>query len=143
MHHTQVPLDPLGGRAQLVSPAFVCSASDGDGDAAWIHVGGELDIATAPQLERTLRDPQLQARVVLLDLRQLMFIDSCGVHAIVDASLRARRAGHRLVLLRGAPNVDRMFTLTGSSTSVEIGDADPFEPPGHALMRFAAEAIEA
>jgi hypothetical protein len=32
-----------------------------------VRVAGELDIATAPQLEPTLRDPRLQARLVVLD----------------------------------------------------------------------------
>jgi anti-anti-sigma factor len=88
-------------------------------------LGGELDIATAPQLERTLDLPQLLARIVVLDLRELTFIDSCGVHAIVAASNRARRAGRRLVLLRGPPAVDRMLTPTGYSDQLEIGDLDP------------------
>jgi hypothetical protein len=47
------------------------------------------------------------------------------VHAIVNASLRARQVGHRLVLLRGGLDVDRVFTLTGSSDDVEIVDLDP------------------
>ena len=64
----------------------------------------------------------------MLDLRELEFVDSSGVHAIVNASSRARQAGRRLVLLRGPSNVDRMFTLTGSSDQLEIGDLDPVEP---------------
>ncbi len=106
------------------SRVFECSWTDGGLDAAWVHVAGELDLATAPQLVRTLREPQLQARLVVLDLRELAFIDSCGVRAIADASTEARRGGRRLVLLRGPANVDRLFTLAGHSEDVEIGDVD-------------------
>ena len=108
---------------------LVCSWTDGGPDAAWVHVAGELDLATVPQLVRTLRESQLHARLVVLDLRELDFMDSSGAHAIVNASIRARRLGGRLVLLRAPPNTDRMSTLTGSSNDAEIGDLDQVEPP--------------
>jgi anti-anti-sigma factor len=90
-------------------------------DVARVHVVGELDIATTPRLERTLRESECR-RLVVLDLRELAFIDSCGVRAIVNASVRAREVGRRLVALRGPPNVDRMFALTGTADDVEIGE---------------------
>ena len=120
-----------------VPPGFVCSWTDGGQDAAWMHVPGELDIATVPQMQRTLREPHLEARLVVLDLRQLDFIDVSGVHAIVNASIRARRDGRRLVLLRGPPNVDRMFTLTGSSDDIELGDLERHEPAIQVLLQLA------
>jgi anti-anti-sigma factor len=79
---------------------LVCSWTDDGPDAAWVHASGELGIATVPQLVRILRLSQLRARLVVLDLRELELIDSSGVHAIVNASIRARRLGGRLVLLR-------------------------------------------
>jgi anti-sigma B factor antagonist len=120
-------------RADALPPPFACSCTSGGPDAARVYVGGELDIATTPQLERMLSESQ--ARLVVLDLRELAFIDSCGVHAIVNAGIRARQAGRRLVLVRVPSNVRRMLTLTGSSDQVEIGDVDPVAPPVHALQR--------
>jgi anti-anti-sigma factor len=90
-----------------------------------VRVAGALDLATIPELARSLRDARSQARLVVLDLRDLAFMDCCGAHAIVNASISARQLGRRLVLLRGPPNVDRVFTLTGSSDAVEIADLDP------------------
>ena len=113
--------DSIARRELISAPGFVCYWTDGGLDAAWVHLGGELDMATAPQLEQTLREPPMQVGLVVLDLRELAFIDAAGVRAIVDASIRARQAGRRLVLLRGTPNVDRMFTLAGSSGDIEIG----------------------
>ncbi len=128
--------DSIADRADAVPlpPAFVCSWTDAGLDAAWVHVAGELDIATTPQLERTLRERESQARLVVLDLRELAFMDCSAVHAIVNASIRARRDGRRLVLLRAPANVDRVFALTGSSADVEIGDVDSFQPPVQALL---------
>ncbi|MGI9082213.1 MAG: STAS domain-containing protein, partial [Thermoleophilaceae bacterium] len=66
---------------------FVSRQSGGGLGAAWVYVAGELDVATAPQLEQTLREAQSEARLVVLDLRELTFVDSAGVHVIVDAGI--------------------------------------------------------
>ncbi len=122
------------GLAEGRPRVFACSWTDGGLDGVWVHLAGELDLASVPQLMRTLRAPQLQARLIVLDLRELASIDSYGVRAIVNASIDARRAGRQLVLLRGTPNVDRMFTLTGSSEGLEIGDvATTVEAPLHSV----------
>jgi anti-sigma B factor antagonist len=133
--------DSIAGRADVLPPAFVCSWRDGGLDAAWVHVAGELDIATTPQLARTLGQAQLQARLVVLDLRGLAFIDSSGVHAIASASVRARHVARRLIVLRGPPNVDRIFTLTGIIDDVEIHDLDPVESPAQVLVRLAGKKL--
>jgi anti-anti-sigma factor len=106
------------------SPDFACSSTEGGLNAAWVHVAGALDIATTPTLARTLDETQKRAQLVVLDLRDLTFMDSAGVHTLVDASASARQLGRRLILLRGSPNVDRLFALTGSAGEVEIGDVD-------------------
>jgi anti-anti-sigma factor len=125
-HTDQIPAHP---------PVFACTATHGGLDAAWVNVVGELDIETAPKLERTLSESGQLADLTVLDLRELAFMDCAGVHAIVDASLRARKGGRRLVLVRGRPDIYRMFTLTGSSGDVDIGDLDPVQAPVDALQR--------
>jgi anti-sigma B factor antagonist len=114
--------DSIAGRAHAVAPPFACFWTHGGLNAAWVQVVGELDIETTPQLARTLSEPR--AQLIVLDLRELAFMDSSGVHAIVNASVRARQLGRRLVLLRGPPDVDRIFGLTGSSRDVENGYVD-------------------
>ena len=123
--------------AAALHPAFDCSWAETGRDAAWVRVSGDLDLATVPQLERVLRESQLQARLVVVDLREIAFMDSSGMHALVDAGMRARQVGRRLVLLRGSPNVDRVFGLTGRSADVEVYDLDPAEPPVQALLHIA------
>ena len=108
-------------------------------DPTVVHVAGELDLATTPQLVQALYWAQRSARLVVLDMRELAFVDSSGVHAVVNASTRARRVGERLVLVRGAPAVDHAFTMTGIAGSVEITDLDASEPPVEALLRLAQQ----
>jgi anti-sigma B factor antagonist len=129
--------DSIVAYADLPQPAFVCAHANVGLDAAWVEVAGELDIATTPRLERTLHEAESQARLVVLDLRDVSFLDCSGVRVIVDASRRARGVGRRLILLRGRPNVDRMFTLTGHTDEVEIADLAPGEPPIEALRQSA------
>ncbi len=131
MPHT----DQILARADARPPAFACTATHGGLDAAWVYVAGELDIVTAPELEHALRESHSQAHLTVLDLRELAFMDCAGVHAIVDASLRARKDGRRLVLVRGRPDIYRMFTLTGSSAQVDIGDREPVQPAAQTLQR--------
>ena len=129
------PTDQILARADARPPPFACTAAHGGLDAAWVNVVGELDIATAPVLALTLHESQQLAHLTVLDLRELAFMDSAGVHTIVNASLRARKDGRRLVLVRGRPEIYRMFTLTGSTAQVDIGDPDPVQPPVPALQR--------
>ena len=131
MPHT----DQNRARADSLPPAFACTTTHGGLDAAWVNVVGELDLATAPELARTLHEAQQLAHLTVLDLRELAFMDCSGVHAIVDASVRARKAGRRLVLVRGRPDVYRMFALTGSTADVDIGDLEPVQPPVDTLQR--------
>jgi anti-sigma B factor antagonist len=129
--------DSIAGGADGLPGAFDCSLANGGLDAACVHVAGELDIATAPQLEGALR--ALHGRLVVLDLRELAFMDSCAVHAIVDAGIRARDVGHRLLLRAGPPGVDRVFTLTESSDDVVCGDIRPIERSAQALMKLVED----
>jgi anti-sigma B factor antagonist len=133
----QPPANPAAARA---NPPFACSRTEGGMDAAWVHVAGELDIATTPQLVETLHASMLDVHLVVLDLRELAFMDSAGVHAIVAASNRARRAGRRLLLLRGPAHVDRIFSLTVNSDEVETGDLAPVVSSAGSLQRSMVAA---
>jgi len=133
MSYWQVPLEWLTERA-IAMPVFACSWTQRGRDAAWVQVAGELDLATVPQLHEALSAAQSHARLVVLDLRGLVFLDSSGVHAIASASRQARRLGRRLVLLRGPSKVDRLFTLTGSRGAEEIAEFEAIAPSTRSLL---------
>jgi anti-sigma B factor antagonist len=88
-----------------------------------LRPAGELDIATAPQLERALAERLVPGERILLDLGDLQFIDSTGLRVIVRAAETARTRGCELRLRHGPPAVRRVFELSG------VGDALPFEEP--------------
>ena len=111
---------------------FICRWSDSGVGAAWMHVAGELDLATVPQFEAALHAAQIKAWTVVVDLRALTFIDCLGAHAIADAAARARQEGRRLMVVRGGRQVNKVLTLTGAAAGLEIFD---LEPPAGGLKR--------
>ncbi len=111
---------------------FICRWSDSGVGAAWVHVAGELDLATVPQFEAALHAAQIKAWTVVLDLRALAFVDCLGAHAIADAAARARQDGRRLMVVRGGRQVNKVLTLTGAAAGLEIFD---LEPPAGGLER--------
>lgn len=126
-----------------LSAGFWCRVTHGESGVACIHLSGELDLAGAPRLERIIADAEGRELTIVVDLRGLTFIDSSGVHLIADASTRARRAGRALVVVRGRPQVDRVFTLTGAREAAAFVDLAPAEPPIQALLRAAAGFLAA
>ena len=106
-------------------PPFVCTWKAAGLNAAWVLLAGELDLASSAQLKETLREAQHHARVLVLDLRKLTFIDSSGVYVVLNAACGARREGGRVMLVRGPPQVDRLFTLIAAPDEVLTVDLDP------------------
>jgi anti-anti-sigma factor len=99
---------------------FTCARSHARAGAASVRPTGELDLATASRLERALRDAQAEASQVVLDLRDLTFLDCSGMRVILGAAQRARCAGHRLTVVPGPAQVDRVFTLTGAADAIDM-----------------------
>jgi len=135
--HASVVTSSTAASLRAVPPRFTCTWKEGGAGAAWVHVTGDLDLATAPLLRRALREAQLYAGVVVLDLRDLTFIESTSVHVILDAAASVRRGDGRLILVRGPTQVDRVLDLTDATSQVLIVDLDPAEPPALALLRSA------
>jgi anti-anti-sigma factor len=125
-----------------VVPLFACSWQVDSVDAAWVQVAGELDIATSPQFRQTMGEAQRAAEVVVIDLRQLCFIDVSGVHVILDAASDSRQYGGLVLVVRGPTQVDQVLALTEVSQQVVIFDLPPAEP-APALLRAVPPLVAA
>src|ERR671932_2679848 len=78
---------------------FSIAASDRAG-RAHLTLRGELDLATAPELEQLLNERIDAGQEVVVDLRGLEFMDSSGIRVLVAAHARAGRVGTRLFIVR-------------------------------------------
>jgi anti-anti-sigma factor len=80
---------------------------------ARIAVTGELDMTTVPILpEELTRIEQDSVSAIMLDLRDVSFIDSTGLRAFLQAHGRAKMSGHRLILIGASPSARRLFAVT-------------------------------
>jgi anti-sigma B factor antagonist len=88
-----------------------------------LALGGELDIASAPALDEQLEQAiGPDVAFVIVDLRALQFMDSTGLATMIRAWQAAREAGRRFVVVRGSPQVDRLFELTSADEQFVIVD---------------------
>ena len=89
---------------------------------------GELDMASAPELEQTIMPRLERGTWVLLDLRSLDFIDSSGLRVVVAAHRAAEERGGRFTCVRGGPGttVHRIVEIAGIDGVIEMVD-DPAE----------------
>lgn len=87
-------------------------------------IRGELDLASGPQLEAALDavSPE-DTRVVVIDLRELEFMDSTGLSIIVRAHQRLARDDCELGLVRGSAQVQRLLELTGVTERLRLAEA--------------------
>ena len=97
--------------------------SERDGDVHVIAVVGELDLATAADLEAELLNVEAgDATAIVLDLSGLSFMDSTGARLVLQADARSRADSNRLTLRRGSRAVQRVFEISGIAERLPFVD---------------------
>lgn len=94
-------------------------------EAASVRVSGDVDLATAPQLERTLREALGFARLLLLDVHEMSSMDSTGLRVLLDTSVRARVQGACIVLTGASAQVENLLEVTGARVQLDLLHAPP------------------
>jgi anti-sigma B factor antagonist len=90
-------------------------------DSTELSLGGELDAATAPRLASALDDIVLTGRGPLtIDARELEFVDSTGLHALINAQRRLTRQARRLSLICAPGPVRRAIELSRLSETLGV-----------------------
>jgi anti-anti-sigma factor len=79
-----------------------------------LHLKGELDLAAHDSFLAALAEAEsTEAPLVVVDMRELRFIDSCGIRALLLALERAQDTSHRVVFTQSSPAVERTLELAG------------------------------
>ena len=90
-----------------------------------VALGGELDMATAPRLQETIKDLLAADRPrILVDLGRLAFCDSAGLNAFVQGDKRCAARGGWLRLVGAYGHVARVIELSG------VDDVLAYRPDG-------------
>ncbi|HWX73771.1 MAG TPA: STAS domain-containing protein [Solirubrobacteraceae bacterium] len=101
------------------SPSALEIDSELQADAARLTPVGELDIATAPQLEQEVRTLLARSiRRVVIDLSRLTFIDSSALRLFIVLNERATDEGWTLALIRPVGQVRSVFEITGAEETL-------------------------
>jgi anti-anti-sigma factor len=102
---------------------FSISTSDRDGRAV-IVIRGELDIATVPDLEAVLTERLDAGQDVVVDLRELAFMDSSGLRVFVSAHARVAGGGPSFVIVRPPPGgpIARILAIAGIESELDFVD---------------------
>lgn len=102
---------------------FSISRHDADG-AAVVAPAGEVDLETVHGLRDVLFDAARTVPRVVLDLREVTFMDSSGLRLLVELQQQSQRDGYALAVVRGPASLDRLLDVTGLRDRLEVHD-DP------------------
>jgi anti-anti-sigma factor len=96
-------------------------------DRAFVRVRpvGEVDLSTSPDLRAQLDQLWDSGWTdIVVDLRDVTFMDSSGVHVLLDHHRRAARGGMSFAIIDGAPSVSRLLSLTGLDALLTYASVD-------------------
>jgi anti-anti-sigma factor len=90
------------------------------GDTIVVIASGEIDVSSAGRLEAQLRGLLDSCRRLVLDLQEVVFIESSGLHCILAIDRASGAAGTEFALVPGPPQVHRLFAVTRTDTILEF-----------------------
>lgn len=88
---------------------------DAEGDVLVIALRGEVDMATAGMVKEAAAKTIGAGgyRSLVFDLSRVSFMDSSGLHVMVDTQRKMKAAGGEVKVVTSSPNLARIFELTG------------------------------
>ncbi len=96
-------------------------------DDGILEVAGDIDMEGAPVLESAILKLEQQSNNgsqndLVIDLGEVLFIDSSGLRILLGAAQRLRDQGRNIVLRSTAPSVRRLLEITGTTDQFQIGN---------------------
>jgi anti-sigma B factor antagonist len=105
-------------------PLLIQVSGDGAARCLLVRVHGEIDLATAPVLERRL-DALIRRRidVLVVDLSEVPFCDVSGLNALLRVQADLRTRGGRLRVLGPCQSLGRMLSVLGLNDGLPVEEA--------------------
>ena len=95
-----------------------------EGSVEVVVVRGEIDLATADAVRADLRAASEHSGTVVLDLREVEFMDTQGLAVVIEAQQAAADDGRRFAITRAPDHVHRLFDMIGLTPRLTVVD-DP------------------
>jgi anti-sigma B factor antagonist len=110
--------------------------SHADGASRILVLSGELDMLVAPDLEHAVRGLcDEDAAELVLDLRNLTFMDSTGLRSTLAAYELCQESGYSFAVIPGPRQVHALFELTGLAERLPFRTSlQPLTPPQDGLL---------
>jgi anti-anti-sigma factor len=89
-----------------------------------VVVRGEVDIATADAVRADLDGACARTDNVVLDLREVSFMDTQGLSVVIEAQQSCEASGTRFAITRAPDHVHRLFDMIGLTPRLTVLD-DP------------------
>src|ERR1700720_289701 len=97
--------------SHVPTPGFRADSRRTD-DAVIVECHGKLTLEHAPQLRNKVRTLILDEKRIILDLKQVPFMDSSGLGTIVPLYVSARTRGCRIELINVSPALRSLLGMT-------------------------------
>lgn len=99
-------------------------AQRGQWDVAIVAAGGELDLASSDALESELeRATASEAEVVIVDLREVRFMDASILGLLVRAQQSAAGRNQRFGVVNGGEKVRSLLRLANTGEALNVVNA--------------------
>jgi anti-sigma B factor antagonist len=98
---------------------FAVGVEERNGSVA-VHVRGEIDMATTPELRIRLEEALKRGRPAVVDLEQVSFIDGRGLATLVECTRSAAAAGGSLSIAHPSVAVQRLAEIMGLERELTI-----------------------
>jgi anti-sigma B factor antagonist len=139
----------LGSDAVAPEPPSFAIQTGRRGKESFVELSGELDLSTAPQLRETLVAiiSEDRPRRLVLDLSNLIYLDSTGLSVFVTAHQRAGAESIEFSLANPNASIRRLLQITALDQVFVIVDEDgsvlpPLPPRDHLRDSPAPDADE-
>jgi anti-sigma B factor antagonist len=95
-------------------PAPAALESQRKGGSTVVSVSGALDLTIAERLDQAIREAEEDGGAIVVDLREVDFLDSTGLSVLLQARTRQRRDGGQRLSIVGSKHesVTRLLELT-------------------------------
>ena len=107
---------------QMPSPDMLRITVEPLEDGRLIRAVGEVDLSTAAALGQELAAARVEADTVLLDLSDVTFMDSTGLHLLLEASHWSAVSDSSFFVVRTSEAVRRLIELSGAADLLTLAD---------------------